>query len=180
MTRKRNKDDETSGVTELLEADFSKVAGVTSPANRVPFILLKSRSSAVALRPLVGRAPAAVSERVPDGIRRRQQLEEAARREAEQRRRKAAKHALKARKAAAEKAAKKAASRRVVKAARMTTEATPRYSHEIPATGCVGEADSIMASVTGERTSGLCAARTASGVPCMRPAVGGMRCHLHA
>jgi hypothetical protein len=32
-------------VTEITEADFSKVAGVTAPANRVPYVLLKSRGA---------------------------------------------------------------------------------------------------------------------------------------
>lgn len=76
------------------------------------------------------------------------------------------------------KAIRKASLKRAAKAARMVAD-TPAYSHEIPATNCRNEADSILASVTGERSSGLCSARTASGTPCMRPAVNGGRCHLH-
>lgn len=86
----------------------------------------------------------------------------------------AAKRARNARKAAARASAKQAA-----KAARKAAE-TAGYSHEVPATNCVGEADSILASVTGERSSGMCSARTMAGTPCRRPAVSGGRCHLHA
>ena len=35
----------TDEVTEITEADFTKVAGVTAPANRVPFVLLKAKGT---------------------------------------------------------------------------------------------------------------------------------------
>jgi hypothetical protein len=89
----------------------------------------------------------------------------------------AAKRALRARKAAVRASAKRAA-----RAALKAAEAMPNYSNpEIPATGIPGEAASILASVSGERTSGLCSAKTASGGMCQRPAAtSGGACHHHA
>ena len=49
---------------------------------------------------------------------------------------------------------------------------------ETPAMG-PGEADAIMRAVTGEGVD-TCAAPTADGTPCQRPAVAGGRCHMHA
>jgi len=72
----------------------------------------------------------------------------------------------------------KAAKRKVKKGGGSTVQQA-RGSVEIPATNCPGEADSILASVTGQRTTGLCAARTQDGRPCMRPAVNGGACHHH-
>jgi hypothetical protein len=181
--RKRRSDDDP---TELTEMDVHKVAGVTRPANGTPFILLKSRpstpSSAEMVRSLAaGRLPSAekktpssrIVSRAGDNVAAKQRAERERREAAERARRRARKAAKRARKAAA-----RASLERAVKAAWMTAD-TQRHS-EIPATNCVGEAASILAAVTNERSDGKCNAKTLLGLPCQRPAARGARCHLHA
>ncbi len=168
-------EDGDDDVTEITSAEFEKVAGVRSPANRTPFILLKSRESDVAFAPVVTKQQKAKPKPVSSfGRNAGTKLSPKARRAFQENAER-----VKAGKRPKPKKAKVKKTQRVEAWPVMAAKAALSYSQEIPATGCSGEAASIMAAVTGERSSGLCSARTASGTPCMRPAVGGKRCHLH-
>lgn len=149
--------DDLDGVTELTFIDPSRVDGVMTPATGSTFLVLKSRaaeSKSKFGRKLSPTARAAFGENA-EAVRRGKRL-------------KSKTGKAKKRRRGAGLVASKAAS------------VSMSYSQEIPATGCANESASIMAAVTGERTGGVCSARTASGTPCMRPSVNGARCHLHA
>lgn len=137
-------------VTELTFIDPSRVDGVMTPATGSSFIVLKSRATP-RLSPKTREAFRRNAERVRAG--------------------------LKPGKSKKRPKAKKAVHRSRI-AQPVAVNAASGYSSEIPGSG-PGEAASIEAVLTGSRSSGICAMRTASGGVCQRPSVAGGPCHHH-
>ena len=145
--------DDLDGITELVSALPTRIDGVSRPASGTTFVLLKS---VAAPRRAAANAKAKMTPAAREAFLENAQRVKAGkppkRGKADKKRRRRAQPAV------------------AVKAA---------LSGEVPATNCTGEASSILAAVTGERSNGMCNARTANGLPCQRPAVAGNRCHMH-
>ena len=179
MSKKALEAFDDGDVTEMFDLDPSRIDGVGQAANGTSFLLVKSVGSkfgrklspaaraafarnAEAVRqgkrPRKGKADSKGLERGPDGTIMVPGPDRVARQQA---------------------AAERRSQKRAARAARVMAKAAEaaRYSSEIPASG-LDESASILTVVTGQSV-GLCSARTASGLPCRRPAVHGGRCHLH-